>query len=47
VKHGFTTTPPLSDEFGTAHNSNVNASKVSAFFSEFSFPTFSNKQHKY
>ncbi|XP_039485003.1 mediator of RNA polymerase II transcription subunit 12 isoform X1 [Drosophila santomea] len=33
VKHGFTTTPPLSDEFGTAHNSNVNASKVSAFFS--------------
>jgi len=31
VKHGFTTTPPLSDEFGTAHNSNVNASKVSAF----------------
>lgn len=33
VKHGFTTTPPLSDEFGTAHNSNVNASKMSAFFS--------------
>ncbi|KAH8373428.1 hypothetical protein KR009_006618 [Drosophila setifemur] len=33
VKHGFTTTPPLSDEFGTAHNSNVNAGKVSAFFS--------------
>lgn len=33
VKHGFTTAPQLTDEFGTAHTSNVNASKVSAFFS--------------
>lgn len=32
VKHGFATMPPLSDEFGTAHNSNVNSSKVGAFF---------------
>lgn len=32
VKHGFTTMPPLSDEFGTAHTSNVNTSKVAAFF---------------
>lgn len=32
VKHGFSAIPQLSDEFGTAHNSNVNSSKVSAFF---------------
>lgn len=32
VKHGFATMPQLSDEFGTAHNSNVNANKVCAFF---------------
>lgn len=31
VKHGFATTPPLADEFGTAHNSNMSASKVGAF----------------
>lgn len=31
VKHGFATTPPLADEFGTAHNSNMNASKVGSF----------------
>ncbi|XP_053952876.1 mediator of RNA polymerase II transcription subunit 12 [Anastrepha ludens] len=32
VKHGFATTPPLADEFGTAHNSNMNANKVGSFF---------------
>ncbi|XP_065362312.1 mediator of RNA polymerase II transcription subunit 12 [Calliphora vicina] len=32
VKHGFATMPPLADEFGTAHTSNVNASKVASFF---------------
>ncbi|XP_055373234.1 mediator of RNA polymerase II transcription subunit 12 [Condylostylus longicornis] len=32
VKHGFATMPQLSDEFGTAHNSNVTANKVAAFF---------------
>ncbi|XP_017476437.1 PREDICTED: mediator of RNA polymerase II transcription subunit 12 [Rhagoletis zephyria] len=32
VKHGFATTPPLADEFGTAHNSNMNAHKVGSFF---------------
>ncbi|XP_012157623.1 mediator of RNA polymerase II transcription subunit 12 isoform X2 [Ceratitis capitata] len=31
VKHGFATTPPLADEFGTAHNSNMNANKVGSF----------------
>jgi len=29
VKHGFTTLPQLSDEFGTARNCNITASKVS------------------
>jgi hypothetical protein len=28
VKHGFTTVPQLSDEFGTARNCNITASKV-------------------
>lgn len=28
VKHGFTTTPQSSDEFGTARNFNYSASKV-------------------
>ena len=28
VKHGFTTLPQLSDEFGTARNCNITASKV-------------------
>lgn len=32
VKHGFTTMPQLSDEFGTARNCNVTAAKVGAFF---------------
>ncbi|PNF33035.1 hypothetical protein B7P43_G16367 [Cryptotermes secundus] len=32
VKHGFTTLPQLSDEFGTARNCNITASKVGAYF---------------
>lgn len=32
VKHGFTTSPQLSEEFGTARNCNVTASKVGAYF---------------
>ncbi|KAL9908703.1 mediator complex subunit kohtalo isoform 2-T2 [Glossina fuscipes fuscipes] len=32
VNKGFASMPPLSDEFGTAHTSNVNASKVASFF---------------
>lgn len=32
VKHGFTTSLQLSDEHGTARNSNVTASKVGAYF---------------
>lgn len=32
VKHGFATTPQLSEEFGTARNCNVTASKVGAYF---------------
>lgn len=31
VKHGFTTTPQSSDEFGTARNFNYSASKVTYF----------------
>ncbi|XP_045454352.1 mediator of RNA polymerase II transcription subunit 12-like [Melitaea cinxia] len=33
VKHGFTTTPQSSDEFGTARNFNYSASKIGQFFS--------------
>lgn len=29
VKHGFATMPQLSDEFGSARNCNISASKVS------------------
>ena len=32
VKHGFATMPQLQEEFGTARNSNVTASKVGAYF---------------
>lgn len=32
VKHGFATMPQLSEEFGTARNCNVTASKVGAYF---------------
>lgn len=32
VKHGFATMPQLSEEFGTARNCNVNASKIGAYF---------------
>ncbi|XP_067647915.1 mediator of RNA polymerase II transcription subunit 12 isoform X2 [Eurosta solidaginis] len=32
VKHGFATSPPLADEFGTAHNSNMTSNKVGSFF---------------
>ncbi|XP_046392614.1 mediator of RNA polymerase II transcription subunit 12-like protein isoform X2 [Ischnura elegans] len=32
VKHGFTTLPQLAEEFGTARNSNISASKVGAYF---------------
>lgn len=32
VKHGFSGMPTLSEEFGTARNCNVNASKVGAYF---------------
>lgn len=32
VKHGFNTMPQLSDEFGTARNCNVTASKVWTVF---------------
>ncbi|KAG8221965.1 hypothetical protein J437_LFUL007806 [Ladona fulva] len=32
VKHGFSTLPQLADEFGTARNSNISASKVGAYF---------------
>jgi mediator of RNA polymerase II transcription subunit 12 len=32
VKHGFATMPMLSEEFGTARNCNVTASKVGAYF---------------
>ncbi|KAJ2943838.1 hypothetical protein O0L34_g8164 [Tuta absoluta] len=33
VKHGFSTTPQSSDEFGTARNFNYSASKIGQFFS--------------
>ncbi|XP_057325001.1 mediator of RNA polymerase II transcription subunit 12 [Microplitis mediator] len=32
VKHGFSTMPQLSDEFGTARNCNVTSAKVGAYF---------------
>lgn len=32
VKHGFATMPQLTDEFGTARNCNVSASKIGAYF---------------
>lgn len=34
VKHGFTTSLQLSDEHGTARNSNVTASKVGSYFNQ-------------
>lgn len=36
VKHGFPTTPQLNDEFGTARNYNVTASKVCFLFDIYS-----------
>ncbi|XP_039296033.1 mediator of RNA polymerase II transcription subunit 12-like protein [Nilaparvata lugens] len=33
VKHGFATMPQLTDEFGTARNCNITASKIASYFS--------------
>lgn len=34
VKHGFSTTPQSSDEFGTARNFNYSATKVSKYYTD-------------